>query len=150
MALGSWANGPYVVTSVAIYMGAEDPFAGALNLPQRFHEDRKKMWRKQFDTEALGPRLAGYRSQLDAHTAFLVQQLADGRAFMTGARPGWADLHAMWDPGSCTASRRPKRRAPTAAFRYRRLAGAPGSDRPRHASSYRPRTRWRSRVRRHH
>lgn len=98
MALGSWANGPYVVTSVAIYMGAEDPFAGALNLPQHFHEDRKKMWRKQFDTEALGPRLAGYRSQLDAHTAFLVQQLADGRAFMTGARPGWADLHAMWDP----------------------------------------------------
>ncbi len=98
MALGSWANGPYVVTSVAIYMGAEDPFAGTLNLPEHFHEDRKKMWMKQFDTDALGPRLAGYRSQLDAHTAFIVQQLADGRAFLLGSKPGWVDMHAMWDP----------------------------------------------------
>ncbi|MEQ8495800.1 MAG: glutathione S-transferase N-terminal domain-containing protein, partial [Gammaproteobacteria bacterium] len=98
MALGSWANGPYVVTSVAIYMGAEDPFAGTLALPAHFHEDRKKMWRKQFDTDALGPRLASYRSQLDAHTAFVNEQLADGRAFLLGDRPGWVDMHAMWDP----------------------------------------------------
>ncbi|MGE0486436.1 MAG: glutathione S-transferase family protein [Gammaproteobacteria bacterium] len=98
MALGSWANGPYVVTSVAIYMGATDPFAGQLDLPAHFHEDRKKMWQKQFDTDALGPRLAGYRSQLDAHTAFINQQLADGRPFLLGDRPGWVDMHAMWDP----------------------------------------------------
>jgi len=98
MALGSWANGPYVVTSVAIYMGSDDPFAGSLDLPAHFHEDRKKMWRTQFDTDALGPRLAGYRSQLDAHTEFIRQQLADGRPFLTGDRPAWADIHAMWDP----------------------------------------------------
>ena len=98
MALGSWANGPYVVTSVAIYMGADDPFAGSLNLPAHFHEDRKKMWQKQFDTDALGPRLAGYRSQLDAHTAFIVAQLADGRPFLVGDNPSWSDMHAMWDP----------------------------------------------------
>ena len=98
MALGSWANGPYVVTSVAIYMGAEDPFAGSLNLPTHFHEDRKKMWQKQFDTDSLGPRLASYRSQLDAHTAFIAQQLADGRNFLVGNKPSWSDMHAMWDP----------------------------------------------------
>ena len=98
MALGSWANGPYVVTSVAIYMGAEDPFAGELELPEHFHEDRKKMWQKQFDTDSLGPRLPGYRAQLDAHTAFINQQLADGRPFLTGDRPCWSDMHAMWDP----------------------------------------------------
>ena len=98
MALGSWANGPYVVTSVAIYMGAEDPFAGSLELPKHFHEDRKKMWQTQFDTDSLGPRLAGYRSQLDAHTAFITQQLSDGRPFLTGDSPSWADIHAMWDP----------------------------------------------------
>lgn len=98
MALGSWANGPYVVTSVAIYMGADDPFAGSLELPAHFHEDRKKMWQTQFDTDALGPRLAGYRSQLDAHTDFVNQQLADGRAFLGGDKPGWVDMHAMWDP----------------------------------------------------
>ena len=68
MALGSWANGPYVVSSVAIYMGAEDPFAGTVELPSNMHEDRKKMWQTQFDTDALGPKLAGYRTQLDAHT----------------------------------------------------------------------------------
>ncbi len=98
MALGSWANGPYVVTSVAIYMGADDPFAGTLALPPHFHEDRKKMWKTQFDTDSLGPRLAAYRSQLDAHTDFINQQLADGRAFLSGAKPCWSDMHAMWDP----------------------------------------------------
>lgn len=98
LALGSWAHGPYVVTSVAIYMGADDPFAGDLGLPAHFHEDRKKMWQTQFDTDALGPRLAGYRTQLDAHTDFIIQQLADGRAFLTGDKPGLVDMHAMWDP----------------------------------------------------
>ncbi|MBL6750329.1 MAG: glutathione S-transferase family protein [Nevskia sp.] len=97
-ALGSWAHGPYVVTSVAIYMGSEDPFAGAVNLPAHFFEDRKKMWKTQFDTDTLGPRLPLLRSQLDAHTDFINMQLADGRAFLTGAKPGLADLHAMWDP----------------------------------------------------
>lgn len=98
LALGSWAHGPYVVTSVAIYMGADDPFAGSLDLPEHFHEDRKKMWKTQFDTDALGPRLPGYRAQLDAHTDFIVQQLADGRPFLTGDKPGLVDMHAMWDP----------------------------------------------------
>lgn len=97
-ALGSWAHGPYVVASVAIYMGADDPFGGKVALPAHFHEDRKKMWKTQFDTDALGPRLAGYRSQLDAHTAFVDMQLADGRSFLTGMHPGLVDLHAMWDP----------------------------------------------------
>ena len=97
-ALGSWAHGPYVVTSVALYMGSEDPFAGAVNLPSHFFEDRKKMWKTQFDTDALGPQLPGLRAQLDAHTDFINLQLADGRAFLTGAKPGLVDLHAMWDP----------------------------------------------------
>ncbi len=98
MALGSWANGPYVVTSVAISMGVDEPFAGDLDLPPHFLDDRKKMWRLQFDADSLGPRLDGYRTLLDAHTDFLIQQLADGRPFLTGDLPGWADIHAMWDP----------------------------------------------------
>ncbi|MGH8597732.1 MAG: glutathione S-transferase family protein, partial [Gammaproteobacteria bacterium] len=98
LALGSWAHGPYVVTSVAIYMGSEDPFAGAVNLPSHFFEDRKKMWKTQFDTDSLAPKLPLLRSQLDAHTAFINQQLADGRPFLTGSKPGLVDLHAMWDP----------------------------------------------------
>ena len=97
-ALGSWAHGPYVVTSVAIYMGADDPFAGDVSLPRHFYEDRKKMWMTQFDTDKLGPQLPGYRTRLRAHTDFLRMQLADGRRFMTGDRPGLVDLHAMWDP----------------------------------------------------
>ena len=97
-ALGSWAHGPYVVSSVAIYMGAEDPFAGDVSLPRHFYEDRKKMWMTQFDTDQLGPKLAGYRAQLDAHTDFINMQLADGRAFLTGDKPSLVDLHAMWDP----------------------------------------------------
>ena len=97
-ALGSWAHGPYVVSSVAIYMGTEDPFSGEVSLPEHFHEDRKKMWKTQFDTDTLGPKLAGYRAQLDAHTDFINMQLADGRSFLTGEKPGLVDMHAMWDP----------------------------------------------------
>ena len=97
-ALGSWANGPYVVHSVAIYMGSSDPFAGDVSLPAHFHEDRKKMWIKQFDTDKLGPQLPGYRSRLRAHTEFVNMQLADGRRFLTGDKPGLVDIHAMWDP----------------------------------------------------
>ena len=97
-ALGSWANGPYVVTSVAIYMGATDPFAGEVQLPAHFFEDRKKMWMTQFDADQLGPKLPGYRTRLRAHTEFILMQLADGRAFLTGDKPGLADIHAMWDP----------------------------------------------------
>lgn len=98
LALGSWAHGPYVVTSVAIYMGADDPFAGDLSLPRHFYEDRKKMWMTQFDTDQLKPQLAGYRTRLRAHTEFLTMQLADGRKFMAGDQPGLVDLHAMWNP----------------------------------------------------
>ena len=97
-ALGSWAHGPYVVSSVAIYMGTEDPFSGEVALPEHFHDDRKKMWKTQFDTDTLGPKLAGYRVQLDAHTDFINMQLADGRPFLTGEKPGLVDMHAMWDP----------------------------------------------------
>ena len=97
-ALGSWAHGPYVVTSVAIYMGADDPFAGDISLPPHFYEDRKKMWQTQFDTDRLKPQLPGYRTRLRAHTDFINMQLADGRAFLTGDRPGLIDLHALWDP----------------------------------------------------
>jgi glutathione S-transferase len=97
-ALGSWANGPYVVHSVAIYMGSNDPFAGDVSLPAHFYEDRKKMWIKQFDTDTLGPKLPGYRSRLRAHTDFVNMQLADGRPFLTGDKPGLVDIHAMWDP----------------------------------------------------
>lgn len=97
-ALGSWAHGPYVVTSVAIYMGADDPFAGDIDLPKHFYEDRKKMWMTQFDTDTLGPKLPGLRAELDAHTALVDMQLADGRPFLTGDAPGLVDLHALWDP----------------------------------------------------
>ena len=97
-ALGSWAHGPYVVTAVAIYMGADDPFAGDIPLPRHFYEDRKKMWMSQFDTDALKPKLHWYRTHLRAHTDFINMQLADGRPFLTGDRPGLVDLHAMWDP----------------------------------------------------
>ena len=98
MALGSWANGPYVVASVALRMGGEEPLPDNLNLPDHLIEDRKKMWMTQFDTDSLGPKLAFYRSQLDAHTEFINQQLADGRPYLTGENPSWADMHAMWDP----------------------------------------------------
>lgn len=97
-ALGSWAHGPYVVTAVAIYMGADDPFAGDIPLPRHFYEDRKKMWMSQFDSDTLKPKLHWYRAHLLAHTDYINMQLADGRSYLTGNRPGLVDLHAMWDP----------------------------------------------------
>lgn len=97
-ALGSWAHGPYVVTAVAIYMGHDDPSGEAVPLPSHFYEDRKKMWLPQFDTDALEPRLPGYRTRLRAHNELVNMQLTDGRAFLTGDNPGLVDIHAMWNP----------------------------------------------------
>jgi glutathione S-transferase len=97
-ALGSWAHGPYVVTSVAIYMGHDDPSGEAVSLPSHFYEDRKKMWLPQFDTDALKPKLPAYRTRLRAHNELINMQLADGRRFLTGERPGLVDIHAMWNP----------------------------------------------------
>jgi len=101
-ALSAWAHGPYAVGAVALYLGAEAPYADDLSRPQNSHEDHEKMWLTQFDNEQLKHQLkhqlAGYRSRLHAQTDFLRQQLADGRPFMTGEAPGLVDLHALWNP----------------------------------------------------
>jgi hypothetical protein len=68
MALGNWANDATVVTSVAIRMGGDEPFPDNLDLPPNILEDRKKMWRTQFKTDELGPKLGVLRSQLDSYT----------------------------------------------------------------------------------
>jgi len=56
------------------------------------------MWASQFDTDSLKPKLGWYRSQLQAHTEFINLQLADGRHFLTGEKPGLVGPDAMWDP----------------------------------------------------
>ena len=98
MALGHWANGSYVVTSVALRMGGEEPIPENLGLPANLIEDRKKMWMTQFDTDLLGPKLDVLRSQLDAFTGLIDQQLEDGRSFLTGDVVSWVDICLMWNP----------------------------------------------------
>ena len=98
MALGNWANGGYVVTSVAIRMGGDEPIPESLGLPANLLEDRKKMWRTQFETDELGPKLSLLRSQLDSYTHYVNSQFEDGRQFLAGPRPSWIDFCLMWNP----------------------------------------------------
>ena len=90
-------HGLYAVGVVAIYLGADDPYAGDLSLPQHFPDDRKKLWLTQFDTDPLKPRLAGYRCRLRAHRRFLRLQLTDGRPVHDRQAAG-AGRPPRWNP----------------------------------------------------
>lgn len=62
-----------------------------------FLNDRKAIF-TGLDFERLDDDVAHSMAQMRAHAALLDVQLADGRAFLTGERPGLADLQAFGVP----------------------------------------------------
>lgn len=62
--------------------------------PEEFHRDRRELF-ADFDWDAALASGEHARSQYRAHLQFLEAQLADGRRFLGGARPGLADAQAL-------------------------------------------------------
>ena len=65
----------------------------AKDWPEPFTADRRALF-PDFDFDAALRDATHARSQLRVHAGWLNAQLADGRAFLTGAQPGLADVQA--------------------------------------------------------
>lgn len=66
-------------------------------VPEAFVRDREALSGRAFDLAAMraaGPHMT---AQFRAHVALIAEALADGRAFLTGDRPGLADANAHYN-----------------------------------------------------
>lgn len=88
--LGFWADRLFFMPTVAIIFGEIGDM-----VPEAFKKDRAAMSGGTFSTEALKAAAPFARDQFRAHLSFIAEQLADGRAFLQGAEPTLADVHAM-------------------------------------------------------
>lgn len=91
--LGFWADRQIFQAAVAIIFGEIGDM-----VPEDFKKDRAAMSGGGFSSEALKAAVPLMRDAYRAHTAFLEDQLADGRAFCGGDKPGLADIHAFMNP----------------------------------------------------
>jgi glutathione S-transferase len=92
-ALGFWADRQIFQAAVAIIFGELGD-----KVPEAFKKDRAAMSGGGFDSNALKAAAPLMRDVYRAHTSFLEDQLADGRAFWGGDKPGLADIHAFMNP----------------------------------------------------
>jgi glutathione S-transferase len=91
-ALGMWADRSFFQAAVAVIFGS----AGAA-VDEAFKKDREQLMGRPFDTDAMQAAVPLMKEQLRAHLGWLDEQLADGRAFLTGAAPGLADATAYYN-----------------------------------------------------
>ncbi|MDH3688355.1 MAG: glutathione S-transferase family protein [Gammaproteobacteria bacterium] len=86
--LGRWTDGPLFTVSIAVVLGAQ-----ADELPQEFAADRGRLYfGPNYDLHALQQDLPHLLAQLRAQLGWIEQQLADGRSFMLGEKPGLPDV----------------------------------------------------------
>lgn len=91
--IGFWADRQIFQAAVAIIFGEIGDM-----VPEDFKKDRAAMSGGGFSSEALKAAVPFMRDQYRAHTQFLSDQLADGRAFWGGDAPGLADIQAFMNP----------------------------------------------------
>ncbi len=84
-----WADGPLFQASVGIV------FAGiGEHVPEAFKKDRAEMSGRDFNPAAMAAVLPYWQDQWRGGMHWIDQSLADGRAYLFGARPGLADFSA--------------------------------------------------------
>ncbi|MGN6516874.1 MAG: glutathione S-transferase family protein [Rhizomicrobium sp.] len=87
--IGFWADRLFFMASVAVVFGE----IGHM-IPEEFKKDREKLSGTAFSTDAMKAAAPFAKDQWRAHADFVAETLEDGRAFMGGAKPGAADIHA--------------------------------------------------------
>ena len=88
LALVSWSDA-FFRSALGVVVNAT-----AAAWPAAFLQDRRELI-ADFDWDAALASAVHARSQFRAHAQFLDAQLADGRQFLTGARPGLVDAQAL-------------------------------------------------------
>ena len=87
LALVKWSDA-FFRTGLKLVLGALAP-----QWPEPFRKDREQLF-PDIDFASVGAEAPHWRAQYRAHAALLEQQLADGRAYLGGAAPSLADIHA--------------------------------------------------------
>jgi len=89
LALSHWSDTAFFEPGAALSM------ALAREVPEAVIEDRKAFF-AFMDFSRLTQDIPHMSTQLRANAALLEQQLSDGRAYLLGAEPGWADITAYF------------------------------------------------------
>lgn len=94
-AFAFWADRVFFQAVVAVIFGQM-----ADQVPKEFIDDRSAlMGGQKFDTGAMKAAVPMMKESLRAQLGWIDEQLADGRAFLLGAKPGLADFatyHSIW------------------------------------------------------
>ncbi len=91
-AAAQWTDRAFFQAAVTvIFAGIGDAIDPA------FARDRAALSGAPFDPAAMKAALPHMAAQLRAHAALIADQLADGRAFLTGGAPGLADANAYYN-----------------------------------------------------
>ncbi|HVW67979.1 MAG TPA: glutathione S-transferase family protein [Steroidobacteraceae bacterium] len=89
LALSHWSDTAFFEPGAGLSM------ALAKEVPQAVVADRKKLF-EFMDFTQLDARVPYLLTQLRANAALVEEQLGDGRPFLLGQRPGWADINAYF------------------------------------------------------
>lgn len=86
-------------TDRAVFQAAVAIIFGGLGdkVPAAFIKDREALTGRPFNTEAMRAAVPHMERQMRAHVSLLAEQLQDGRAFLTGERPGLADANGYYN-----------------------------------------------------
>ena len=87
-----WSDRAVFQAAVAIIFGGLGD-----KVPPAFIVDRTALSGRAFDPDAMQAAIPHMEMQMRAHIALLSDQLADGRAFLTGGRPGLVDANAYYN-----------------------------------------------------
>ena len=91
-ALAQWTDRSFFQAAVAVIFGglgdAVDP---------AFQRDREELSGQPFNPAAMRAAVPHMTGQLRAHAALISEQLADGRAFLSGEQPGLVDANAYYN-----------------------------------------------------
>lgn len=90
--LNSWADRVFFQAVVAVVFGG-----GAAMADEAFIADREKLTGRAFDVEAMATALPMMKEQLRSHLGWLNAELQDGRTFLKGDMPGFADAAAFYN-----------------------------------------------------
>ena len=87
-----WSDRAVFQAAVAIIFGGLGD-----KVPPAFIADRTALSGRSFDSTAMQAAIPHMEMQMRAHIALLSDQLADGRGFLTGNRPGLVDANAYYN-----------------------------------------------------
>lgn len=90
--ISAWADGPFFRATTGTIFGLVVD-----EMPQEFRDDRAKMSGQPWDAARMKAAQPHMQAQFTAQLTWLTDQLADGRDFLLGAAPSYADAAACYN-----------------------------------------------------